>query len=135
MASTQFNIEVVDCTKQDITITDTSNLGGSTKEYEFVGGTGDKSDVISFTETYEFPADCMNACSIDHYRITCTDPNNDTLVHENGSSTGSSTLCDKFEFETDPNSANGRYIKVNEANYPDVLADKLAHLGSYVIRM
>ena len=77
----------------------------------------------------------MNACSIDHYRITCTDPNNDTLVHENGSSTGSSTLCDKFEFETDPNSANGRYIKVNEANYPDVLADKLAHLGSYVIRM
>ena len=79
-AQTSFNGVQVGCessiTTPVITLNDSSNQDGKTYSFKF----GSNKQVISFDESYEFVANVASKCTIDHFKLTCTDPQGDTYI-------------------------------------------------------
>lgn len=72
--------------------------------------------MISFDESYEFEANDASKCTIDHYKLTCTDPQGDIYIQQDGrvNEGTNSTRCAKFIVDIENET---RTITVDEAQY------------------
>lgn len=126
-------IYVIDCINEGNSMTVTSSHKDTVKVNRFgtsfMGTIGlDLDDSYTFDNSADVYIGAVSLCPIVKYRITCTDPDLNTLVIEDGGVTGASALCSSPAFGYSTTLAS-REISAIETNFPATLYGTGAALG------